>query len=98
MRFKRRADEKLLGEYLRNLYLLGLVRKNQLGDQVDAFNAPIHDGTYSLTRKYYRYCAYRRDRFFHGTIWPVIVSAVVSATYPHFVSHVLPVIIDFFTG
>lgn len=34
--------------------------------------------TSSLTEKYFRYCAYRRNKFFDNKLWPLIISVVVS--------------------
>lgn len=39
---------------------------------------PLFDGTYSLTDTYFRYCIRRRRRFFEGSVWPCILSGVVS--------------------
>lgn len=34
--------------------------------------------TFSLTEKYFRYCAYRRNKFFDNKLWPLIISVVAS--------------------
>ena len=98
MRFYRRANAKYLGRYVRNLLRLGFIMRNVSQKGIDENGVPDYDGTYSLTRKYYRYCTHRREKFFYGTFWPLIVSAVVSSVWPSFESRVLPAILAFFRG
>lgn len=33
---------------------------------------------YHLTDKYYRYCIYRRQKFFDKAIWPILVSIIAA--------------------
>lgn len=77
VRFRRRVKEAFFGEYLRHLYEIEFIRKNHT-DEVDAFRAPIFDGTVSLTDTYFRYCIRRRRKFLEGSVWPCILSGVVS--------------------
>lgn len=92
MRFHRRAGEKFLGSYGRNLHNLRFIARNTSAEQRDENGVTVYDGTYSLTRRYYRYCAHRRKRFFFGTVWPVIVSFAVSFIVSLFVTHTVAVI------
>ena len=77
MRFKRRVAAAFLGPYARHLCEIDFIKKNQ-GEERDALNVPVWDGTYSLYHQYRRWCAYRRYRFFTGSVWPCILSGVVS--------------------
>ena len=77
MRFRRRVKAAFLGSYLEHMFDIDFVRGNVSEDR-DPLGAPISDGTYSLTDTYYRYCARRRRKFFEGSVWPCILSGVVS--------------------
>lgn len=33
---------------------------------------------YELTDTYFRYCVWRRNRFFYGTLWPQLVAGITS--------------------
>ena len=77
MRFKKRVKAAFLGSYLQRLYEIDFIRRNH-SEERDDFGAPLFDGTYSLTDTYFRYCIRRRRRFFEGSVWPCILSGVVS--------------------
>ena len=34
--------------------------------------------THSLTDRYYRYCVYRRRKFFDSKVWPLVISVLAS--------------------
>ena len=86
MRFRKRVKAAFLGAYLQHLSEIDFVRQNHTGE-VDAFHAPIFDGTYSLTDTYFRYCIRRRRKFFEGSVWPCILSGVVSLIVSLIVSY-----------
>ena len=77
MRFRRRVKESFLGRYFDHLYRVDFIRKNTSAEK-DAFGAPIFDGTVSLTDTYFYYCIRRWRKFFEGSVWPCILSGVVS--------------------
>jgi len=78
LRIIRKAKPEYFGRFLEHLTSIEFIEQNH-GAEKDAFGAPVPDGTYSLTLVYDWYRAYRRDRFFRGSLWPSIISAVVSA-------------------
>ncbi len=77
MRFKKRVKAAFLSRCLRHLHEIEFIRPNSAGER-DADGYPLFDGTYSLTDTYFRYCIRRRRRFFEGSVWPCILSGVVS--------------------
>lgn len=89
LRVIRRARAKYFGRYLKNLLSIEFIAPNHSEDR-DAFNAPIFDGTYSLTLTYYRWGVYRRDKFFLGSVWPCILSGVVSLVVSLIVTYLAP--------
>ena len=77
LRFKKRANEEFFGKYFHFLYYEAkfiethFVRKKSSG-KADP------DCAYSLTDRYFRYCAYRFDKFMEQIIFPIIVSVIAS--------------------
>lgn len=69
LRFKKRDT---LPDKFFKLYKWKQVKENYIEQSL------IPDETFSLTEKYWRYCAYRRDCFFNGSIWPSVISGIVS--------------------
>ena len=62
---------------LDDLRRIDFVRELPSGE-TDPFNAPVGSGKYEITDRYIRYCIYRRDRFTHGSVWPAVISGIVS--------------------
>ena len=75
---KRFQKEFELPEKYMNLYYIDFVDKVGYDDFDDVTYQMYYNGKYALTDNYFLYCVYRRDKFFHGTVWPVIVSGIVS--------------------
>lgn len=77
MRFRRDVPKVFLGDQYERLRRAGMISAKSSGVR-DSFGGFKPLDRHNLTDKYYRYCAYRRDRFFHGSVWPCIISAGVS--------------------
>lgn len=43
---------------------------------------------YSLTDRYFRYCQYRRDKFFDSKVWPFIISVAASVVTSVIVAYI----------
>lgn len=77
MRFKKMVTGDFLEPSL-HLFLEYKFVKSHYGfnDTMSAvYHKEIH---YSLTDRYFRYCLYRRRKFFDGKIWPIIISVISS--------------------
>ena len=72
-----RSGKLPLPDSMRRLHLINFVHANSTG-QRDRFGVYINDGTYSISERYLRYRQYRRELFFRSSIWPSIVSGIVS--------------------
>lgn len=77
LRFRYRVPREFFGDRFDDLYQADFIRCNY-SEEADPLGMPIPDGTYSLSNKYYRYIAFRRTRFFHGTLWPCLISGACS--------------------
>lgn len=67
-KLKDSCDDLLQAEFIREIP----------SNRLDGFNHPIGTGKYSITDRYIRYCLYRRDQFLSGSVWPAILSGLVS--------------------
>ena len=77
MRFKKHVSEKFLGSSARMLVGIHFVTATYpFCDITPATTRP--QATYSLTNRYYRYCAYRRRKFFDSKVWPLVISVLAS--------------------
>lgn len=77
MRFKKTVTSGFLGKSEKPLMGYKLISSNySFVDTIPADEAP--ERTFSLTEKYFRYCAYRRKKFFDSKLWPLIISIVAS--------------------
>lgn len=77
MRFKKHVSEKFLGSSARMLVGIHFVTATYpLCDITPAKTRP--KVTYSLTDRYYRYCVYRRRKFFDSKVWPLVISVLAS--------------------
>ena len=77
MRFKKWVTAEFLGSFLRPLldnkfitsyYEFRDAQKTQEN----------HNTIYTLTDRYFRYCVYRRHKFFDSKLWPFVISVVAS--------------------
>lgn len=73
----KRVPADFFPDSLTDLKVVGFIREIPANKR-DPFNAPIGSGEYKITDRYIRYCIYRRDRFLHGSVWPAILSGIVS--------------------
>lgn len=80
MRFKKHVSEKFLGKATLSLCLSYkfIVGEYHFVDTRAVRDEDVQPTLYHLTDKYYRYCIYRRQKFFDKAIWPIIVSIVTS--------------------
>ena len=78
LRLKKRAMRKYFGKYFDFLFYEAQFIQVNCTDRVDGFGAAVPDDTYSLSERYFRYCAYRRDKLVDQIIMPVIVSVIAS--------------------
>lgn len=77
LRFKHKAVDSYFNGSFYTLIEYQLIKRNYKSKGSES-GASIPDGTYSLTDKYFRYCAYRRKKFFDSKLWPLIISVVAS--------------------
>lgn len=77
LRFKHKAVDSYFNGSFYTLIEYQLIKRNYKSKRSES-GASIPDGTYSLTDKYFRYCAYRRQKFFDSKLWPLIISVVAS--------------------
>lgn len=75
MRFRKYVTQDFLGKSLYRLQYIRFIRSHY--DFVDTLpNTTEHRVVFSLTDRYFRYCVYRRRKFFDSKIWPFIISIV----------------------
>ena len=77
LRLRGRIPEADLGDLGRKLYVEGFIARNSANEH-DPLGQVLSDGTVSLTEKYFRYLAYKREQFFNRAVWPAIVGGIVS--------------------
>ena len=77
MRFKKDVSGKFLAE---SLYGLSRIKFIQADYEFEDTLATQHskETLYRLTDRYFRYCVYRRNKFYDGKIWPFIISIATS--------------------
>lgn len=68
------SKDKIDDEILERLYLINFICYNN-SENVDAFNAPMPDGTVSITNLYLRYKKHLRNSFIEKKL-PIIISAI----------------------
>lgn len=75
---KKEVDETYFGkESTRNLVNLHFLQaRYQFSDVLKSTTS--NPARYHLTDVYFRYCVWRRNRFFYGTLWPQIVAGITS--------------------
>lgn len=77
MRFKRNVSEDFLGDSCRFLTSIKFVHASyEFRDTLAGL--PPSPVFYTLTRRYYRYCVYRRNKFFDSKIWPFFISVAAA--------------------
>lgn len=77
VRFHKYVDAEFLGKSLRGLERIKFIQSHY--DFVDTLAIRDEKRTvYSLTDHYFRYCVYRRRKFFDSKLWPFIISIVAS--------------------
>ena len=79
-------DGGRLGRRLDGLYKAGLVVQNWL-PSTDRHGRAIPVDSFSVSEKYFRYQAYWRNQILKGSVWPAIVSGVVSYLFNLWVRH-----------
>lgn len=78
MRFKKQVTMEFLGkETTYNLLLIKFIKATYQFRDTNRVNTA-SETRYSLTDKYYRYCIFRRRKFFDHKIWPFIISIATS--------------------
>ena len=76
-RFKRKQEESEI-KYFYQLYnVYSFIERNYTSEE-DSLGFPVDDGTFSLSETYKRYCVFRTQLFFRGSVWPAIVSGIIS--------------------
>lgn len=88
MRFYRSMTAEQIGSMCHDLELSGYIARRKTGER-NPSGQLVYAGEYFLTDKYYRYCIYRRDRFFYSSKWAAVVSSVVSAIVSAIVSKMI---------
>lgn len=77
MRFKKQVPGSFLGKSLKGL--LGIKFITSIYPFVDSVkNSNPLPTMYSLTDRYFRYCLYRRRKFYDSKIWPLLISVIAS--------------------
>lgn len=77
MRFKREVTAEFLGKSCYPLSKMEFIKSDY--SFVNTEKARNQNPTmYSLTNRYYRYCVYRREKFFDGKVWPFVISVAAS--------------------
>ena len=77
MRFKKTVARKFLGKSEKPLLRYKLISSNYSFVDTTPCDKP-SECTFTLTEKYFRYCAYRRKKFFDSKLWPLVISVVAS--------------------
>ena len=81
MRFRKYVTKDFLGESLYTLQYIRFIQSHY--DFVDTKADPTErQMVFSLTDRYFRYCVYRRRKFFDSKIWTFIISiatAIITA-------------------
>lgn len=77
MRFKKQVTEKFLGSSVKLLLDIRFIKSNYpfIDTTQNKKSVPV---LYSLTDRYYRYCIFRRHKFFDSKVWPLIISALTA--------------------
>ena len=77
MRFKKKVNGEFLGDSCALLSGVKFIKSDY--SFIDTGKAENHKPTmYSLTDRYFRYCVYRRNKFFDSKVWPFIISIAAS--------------------
>lgn len=75
MRFKKHVHAEFLGDSLKFFLDLKFIQSHYEFTDTTA-NKNSRKALYSLTDRYFRYCLYRRRKFFDSKIWPFIISII----------------------
>ena len=75
MRFKKEVTAEFLGDSLKLFLDLKFI-KSKYEFRNTTISKQSRHTLYSLTDRYFRYCLYRRRKFFDNKIWPFIISVV----------------------
>lgn len=77
MRFRKRVPGSFLEPSLRDLLNIKFIKSHY--NFVDTVkNDDPQETLYSLTDRYFRYCVYRRRKFFDSKVWPLLISVIAS--------------------
>ncbi|MCC8164392.1 MAG: hypothetical protein LIO86_14820 [Lachnospiraceae bacterium] len=75
LRFIKEAEAEYFGVSLKFFLDLKFIKsKYEFSDTLK--NPDIKPTIYSLTDRYFRYCLYRRRKFFDSKIWPFVISII----------------------
>lgn len=77
MHFRKCVSGKFLGESLYGLSRIKFIQAVYEFEDAVATQHP-KETFYQLTDRYFRYCVYRRNKFYDGKIWPFIISIATS--------------------
>ncbi len=77
MRFKKWVTADFLGPSLRPLLNNKFIACNYPFTNTNE-SSTLHKSLYTLTDRYFRYCVYRRNKFWDSKIWPFIISVAAS--------------------
>lgn len=77
MRFKKWVTAEFLGSSLRPLLNNKFIACNYPFTDTNKSHTP-NKSLYTLTDRYFRYCVYRRNKFWDSKIWPFIISIAAS--------------------
>ena len=93
MRFKKEVTEDFLGTSCRSLESIKFIQRHYSFTDTPA-NSPSSAAFYTLTQRYYRYCVYRRNKFFDSKIWPFVISiaaAVITSIITSYITSTITV-------
>lgn len=77
MRFRKKVPGSFLEPSLRGFLTIKFVKSEYpFVDTVKNDNQ--QEALYSLTDRYFRYCVYRRRKFFDSKVWPLVISVIAS--------------------
>lgn len=77
MRFRKYVDADFLGKSLQKLEYIKFIQSHYDFVDTQATHTEVRT-VYSLTDRYFRYCVYRRQKFFDSKLWPFIISIVTA--------------------
>lgn len=77
MRFKKQVRGKFLGSSVKMLLDIKFISSSYPFQDTVKTDVP-SETLYSLTDRYFRYCVYRRRKFFDSKLWPFAISVAAS--------------------